>query len=373
MRDNPVTDEDKKKFIAYYAANIEELAAADESVREAYRSAVEEGLSADEKWREALEAAAYGHYGGNCVYECSWELARDYLLELAARFGEEECLYYNSLGYIYYYGRCNGGKPEYDKALQYFTIAAVGGVFEARYKLADMMLYGKGLPVNKSGAARLILEMYDENYDIFCAGEYRGSFADISVRMGYIYENGFGVEQDINTAYYHYLQAEYAIKKRKAVRKEFGDDAVQSRIEEGLMRVRAQIPEEEFLGSVDFATPAILGLMLKSCSGLDITLDYRNGRYYIKGRTLAGTDELSENLITIVEMDFCELANEAELEIVGIRDVSTEDYPAKAFVTHIERNEDTGIWEFYHGDYLLLSFGCEKFVFDGTYGSEVQA
>ncbi len=370
MKKNPVNDEDKKNFITYYTGNIEELAAADPEVRQAYKSAVDEGLK--KEWREALEAVAFGTYGGNCIYKCDWKRSEELLLGLVDLYGEEESLYYNSLGYIYYYGRTTDGVPDYARALQYFTIGAVGGVFESRYKLADMLLAGYGLPKNASAAAKLIIEMYDENYDIFCAGEYRGSFADINARMGYLYEKGLGVEKDLNTSYYHFLQASYALERRKQAKNNFGDDSVQKRIEEGLARVRAQIPEEEFSDQVDFGTPAILGLMLRSCSGLDITLDYRQGRYFITGKTLAGTDELSENLITIIEMDFCNLANEVELEVVGISDVSTDDFPAKAFVTHIERNEDTDAWEFYHGDYLLLSFACEKFVFTGTYKSDAK-
>lgn len=363
-KDNAETAE-KKEFIEYYYNNEKELSDSDASVKDKYRMYVEEGCK--KEWIEALAAKAYGCYGGNCVFECDWAVSRDCFLKLVELDGENNPFYYNSLGYIYYYGRCNGGEPEYDKAFQYFTIGAVSGVYESRYKLADMISGGKGVPQNLKAAATMIISMYDENYDIFCKGNYDGKFADISLRMGGLYERGAGVEQNLDIAYYHYLQAKYAIEKRMETTDFYGDAKVKGRIEEALNRVRELLlqKEEYFVDKMEYESPAIFGLMLQGCAGLDIVMEYRKGKYFLSGKTLAAEDDVSENLITIAAMDYCELLKEAEMRITGIRELSTDEIPFKAFVTHIVYNDEADLWEFYHGDYMLLSFGCKSFIFTG--------
>ena len=358
----PVSDNDKKEFISFYSDNKDALEA-DENLKAAYRASVEEGVK--KGWIEALSAKAYGCYGGDCVFECDWKEAERCLLKLVELDGENNPFYYNTLGYIYYYGRCSDGVPNYEEAFKYFSVGAIAGVFESRYKIADMMINGKGALKNRKAAASIIIGMYDENYDIFCKGRYDGKFADVSLRMGGLYESGTGVEQDAELAYYHYLQADFAIKKRFETARMYGDEKVRESIEKAVKRVREKLPETFFKKSMTFENPAIFGLMLQGCSGLDIELDYRRGKYYLKGKTLAGEDDVSENLITIAEMEFCALADEVEMELKGVSDISTDELPSKAFITHIVCNDDDDSWEFYHGDYMLLSFKCKEFIFTG--------
>ena len=54
------------------------------------------------------------------------------------------------IGYIYYYGRCWDGQPQYDEAFRYFSVGAAGGIYESRYKLADMFAKGYGVVQNKN-------------------------------------------------------------------------------------------------------------------------------------------------------------------------------------------------------------------------------
>lgn len=365
-KEEMLTDQEKIELIKYYYSNEKELSKMDAAETEKYLRYVDEGC--EKGWVDALVAKAYGCYGGNGVFSCDWEVSRDCFLKLIEIDGENDPFYYNSLGYIYYYGRCNNGEPEYDKAFQYFTIGAVSGIYESRYKLADMISGGKGVPKNLKAAATMIISMYDENYDIFCKGNYDGKFADVSLRMGGLYERGAGVDQNLDIAYYHYLQAAYAIKKRMEIGECYGDGKVKERIDEALIRVKAQLSEREdyFLDTMEYETPAIFGLMLQGCAGLDIVLEYRKGKYYLKGTTLAAEDDVAENLITIAAMNYCELHKEVEMRIRGIRDLSTEELPFKAFVTHIVYNDEEDLWEFYHGDYMLLSFGCKSFIFNGV-------
>ena len=90
----------------------------------------------------AMYIKGYGCYGGDHIYDCDWEESRRLITKLFEK--TENPTYANTLGYIYYYGRCNKGVPEYDKAFQYFSIGATHGVMESMYKQADMYLSGKG-------------------------------------------------------------------------------------------------------------------------------------------------------------------------------------------------------------------------------------
>ena len=88
----------------------------------------------------ALRLKGYACYGGNRLYECDWTAARDCMLRLRELADDAE--YANTLGYIYYYGRCNGGEPEYEKAFPQFSYAAANGLFEAIYKLGTCTATG---------------------------------------------------------------------------------------------------------------------------------------------------------------------------------------------------------------------------------------
>ena len=111
-----------------------------------YKQMVLQGVEKD--WPEALEALAYASYGGNNVFPENWKKSEECLLRLIELSDAPNPAYYNTLGYIYYYGRTTNRVPQYEKAYQYFSIAAIDGLFEATYKTADMLIAGKGVPKN---------------------------------------------------------------------------------------------------------------------------------------------------------------------------------------------------------------------------------
>ena len=99
----------------------------------------------------ALRLKGYACYGGNRLYECDWTAARDCMLRLRELADDAE--YANTLGYIYYYGRCNGGEPEYEKAFPQFSYAAANGLFEAIYKLGGPVQPRVRLPEKRGDSA----------------------------------------------------------------------------------------------------------------------------------------------------------------------------------------------------------------------------
>ncbi len=184
--------------------------------------------------KEALYAKAYGCYGGNRAFPCDWITSRDCLLKLMEI--DENPFIANTLGYIYYYGRCTGGEPEYEKAFMYFSIGAAGGVYESRYKLSDMFRHGYGVPKNNRISASMIWKLYKENLKHILNGGFDNKFADIALRAGNLFKDGVNCEADPDDAYYYYLQADFAIKMRMLETDYYGDakvaDGIRKTIEE---------------------------------------------------------------------------------------------------------------------------------------------
>ena len=96
-----MTDEDKRHFINYYDG--EEFKELNDEQKTIYRKTVDElCLKNDEI---ALRIKGYACYGGNDIYPCNWNISKDCLMKLFKKTGDACAA--NSLGYIFYYGRCN--------------------------------------------------------------------------------------------------------------------------------------------------------------------------------------------------------------------------------------------------------------------------
>ncbi len=155
---------------------------------------------------QAIIIKAYSLYGGNRLYECDWEESRKYLMYLFEKYGDLDAA--NSLRYIYYYGRCNDGKSEYEKAFYYFSIGAAAGITESRYKIADMLRDGKGCGKSKDAAENIVQKLFDEAEFDFCNG-FDASFADVALRKA----SSCKGNKDYFVSMFYYLVAQYAIDK----------------------------------------------------------------------------------------------------------------------------------------------------------------
>lgn len=351
-------EENEKKFIEEHMDDVDSMS---EEELEHFRRAVEYGCEHD--WPAALHAKGYGSYGnGNRAFPGNWETARDCFLRLVDLTGEAS--YYNSLGYIYYYGRCNGGVPEYEKAFQYFSVGAAHGYFESMYKLADMFLKGKGCLKSPTAAAHIIASMYHENRDYFSNGGFDGKFADVALRLGGLFENGSGVEQSYENAYRYYLEAEQAIALRRANFDDYGDSKVEASIRDALQRVRAELPKSFFRKSLEMETPVIFGALLSNSVGLDVTLE-EDGKGYRLTAVSAGTqDAPGYELITIPELSFCERRNEISVMLDSTAEfLKAPELPAKAYITEIRQGNEDNVWEFRYRDMVMLAIRSDRFVF----------
>lgn len=235
------TDEEKWEFLDYW--DDVKLPKAPSWVAGFYRRFLDELCAKDD--RPALIKKAYACYGhGNAVYGQDWEASMECLLR--AMELKPETYIANTLGYMYYYGRTNGGVPEYDKAFYYFTIGAAGGACESRYKLADMFWHGYYVAKAPHIAAQIIRDLYNEQLKIFCWEWYGCEFADVALRLGNVFRDGYDGEPNPDRAYYYYLQARCALKERREHGNDYGDDKVAAGIDRAI---------REILPQTDYASP----------------------------------------------------------------------------------------------------------------------
>lgn len=228
-------DDLKTDFVDYVASKENHPEKISKQELTLFKRYVEELIAKDNL--TALRAKGYLTYGGSGFYDCDWNTSRDCITRCFEKTGDAG--FANTLGYIYYYGRCNNGVPEYEKAFQYFVYGHANQWYESSYKLADMYKGGKGTFKSEETATNIIEELYVHAYRDLCRG--RGSkFADVALRMAGINENEGAKAQ----AYEYYLQAYYAIKKREGVHY-IGDATVRKGIEEGLERTRSEIDPPE--------------------------------------------------------------------------------------------------------------------------------
>ena len=233
------TLEQRRDFLKFW--NDERIKAASEEIKLAYRISLDSMCAENDK--AALRTKAYACYGdGNAVYGQDWQSSMDCLLKLMEVDPNPQTA--NTLGYMYYYGRCTDGVPEYDKAFYYFSIGAAGGYYESRYKLSDMFRHGYGVAKNPEASARLIWLLYDEQVKKIRNGEFGCNFADVALRAGNICKEGIDCYPNPDKAYFYYLQAQYAIRMRMMSEDYYGDQKVAKGIEEAIAEI---LPKTNFV------------------------------------------------------------------------------------------------------------------------------
>ncbi|MGI6535264.1 MAG: tetratricopeptide repeat protein [Eggerthellaceae bacterium] len=267
-----LTHEQKVQFLNLW--DMDQVEATDiPGIQELYVKTVNE--LAAENHPQALHEKAYACYGDGCAgFSQDWEASRDCLLKLEEISPDSR--YANTLGYIYYYGRCTNGTPEYDKAFYWFSIGAAGGSYESRYKLSDLFKKGTGCPKDMQTAESIIWELFNQNLPYFCTGERTSKFADIALRAGNIEREGLSGAPDADSAFAYYLMAKLAIRMRRQAMDYIGDESVERRIDKALADV---LPESSFAEKQEKLTfdesglPRLLRFALGN--GRRMEMDYR--------------------------------------------------------------------------------------------------
>ena len=235
-----LTDSQILNFV-YHNGGDNDLKDADEETISLWKKYLEKLAAEDDA--NAVKILGYACYGDDhFVYDCDWERSRDCMLKLMEIAGDEwKAMAANTLGYIYYYGRTNGGVPEYEAAYKYFSLAAFFGYYEAIYKVGDMLMAGKGTPKNETAAFHMYRFVYDDCFPKFLEDGIGSQFADAGLRMGGAYHKGKGVYPDLMRAYGFYLQARVAIDNRMKKTNFFGNTTVSAGIRNSISDIRKEL------------------------------------------------------------------------------------------------------------------------------------
>lgn len=218
------------------------LDAADEDTVKLYVKFSEELCREGDK--DGLLAVGYGCYGGNRAFECDWKRSEECMLRLFETVANlpDRAYYANTLGYIYYYGRCNDGVPEDEKAYKYFSYAAFNHIFEAEYKIADMYQNGYGVEKCLNTARNIIKKLYETSLDSFKTGWTDSNLADVALRMsGFCKSEEVSGCPDYHAMLKYALQAEFAIRLRRIEHDRYGDSTVQKNILSMLEEAKSKI------------------------------------------------------------------------------------------------------------------------------------
>ncbi len=315
---------------------------------------------------DALIIKGYHTYEGTAAYTQSWQTSWD-MLSRAFDISADP-ITANTLGYDCYYGRVNGGKPEYDKALKYFSFGAAFGVTESVYKLADMLANGYGIRKNEKAAFNLIAHKYESARKSFCKGDFWGSFADLALRMG---KSAKDIFNDYEESFAYYLEASFAIRKRMNVRDFFGDEKVAKAIEEGLKRAREEYIEEvgdckKNATSASLPTECLEPFFARN-QLFKMRIDKLNSQTYRIQFIYAGnpynTDESHEKLLVVLpEYEYCELVDTLTFDV---RFSKKTDIPLKewCYIDHVNAgwtdSDDIDTINFYEHKKKIGTLHCK--------------
>ena len=262
---------------------------------------------------KSIQRRGYCYYCGTKIYPNDWIKARDAFIDYYQMTGDASAA--NTLGYIYYYGRCNGGVPEYEQAFKYFSIGHAYTYFESTYKLADMLAHGYGVVKDGESANHLYYSVYKQNYKRFIRGDFECKFADAALRMGNCFKDEIGARKDLETAYFYYLQADYAIRERTKRANHYGDTVVFNGIQKALEETRKEYTET---GRTEkFIYPGWTKWTLIKHRRCKLTIkELSNGVLAIDAKPMKRRDEneAPQMLITIPRADYCELKKKVRIK-----------------------------------------------------------
>lgn len=274
-----------------------------------YRTVLER--SVQDQASGAIRTKADLLYTGSMGYRQDFAESRDLYEAYYSVTGDPEVM--NALGYIYYYGRCTDGVPEYEKAFRCFSVGHAAGIHESTYKLGDMFAHGYGIVENDRIAFDLYRSVYDETHEDFVSEEPVSKFADAAIRMGNCYKEGIHVLQDPVRAMFYYLQAELALKDRMKACDLYGDQSVMNRLQESMDEVGTMFHADTkyvsenpdiITGILDDNRPVEVKFRRYKSGEYKLTLTYRPFEYELEAPRIP---------LSVAECMYCEHVDSVEI------------------------------------------------------------
>ncbi len=323
----------------------------------------------EKKEPKAIQRRGYCYYCGTKIYPNDWIKARDAFIEYYQLTGDASAA--NTLGYIFYYGRCNNGIPEYEEAFKYFSIGHAYTYFESTYKLADMFAHGYGVVKDGETANHLYWSVYKQTFKRFIKEDYESKFADAALRMGNCFRYGYGAEVDPETAYFYYLQADLAIRKRTEVADHYGDSVVFNGVQRALEEVRKEYTDKG--RKTYFRNPGWLNWTLIKHRRCRIKIrELKNGALQLTASPIKRRDEKKAPLmlVTIPRSDYCELRDRISIKTAANSTYSIPGGGNEIIFDSYEYNWN-GTTKFYYGDELAGEIFTERYTFTAPSKKEI--
>ncbi|MBQ0028138.1 MAG: sel1 repeat family protein [Lachnospiraceae bacterium] len=284
---------------------------------------------------KAIQKRGYCYYCGTKIYPNDWIKARDAFIEYYQMTGDASAA--NTLGYIYYYGRCNDGVPEYEEAFKYFSIGHAYTYFESTYKLADMFAHGYGVVKDGETANHLYWSVYKQSIKRFMKGDMIGKFADAALRMGNCFRDEIGAPKDLETAYYYYLQADLAIRERVKAANHYGDNVVYTGIQKALASVREEYKDHGRTEKYEYPGWTKWTLIKHRRCKLSVK-ELKDGMLALDASPMKryDEDEAPMMLITVPRADYCELKKKIRIKTAPLSRFEAKDGAKEIIFDHIE-------------------------------------
>ena len=326
----------------------------------------------------AIRILAWSHYKGNACYRQNWKKAEKYLLELYNRTSDPAAA--NGLGYIYYHGRTNENIGEYEKAFSYFAYAALDGIDESIYMVADMLIHGTGVKKNIDMGVEMLVTGYRETQDDFCRGIYDSRFAEYAYRMGEACQEGLLYGLGNRDAYRFYLEAKYALVKRRPF-KFYGEETRIEKVTRKLETMREELHIDPDRSELKADYPIFINQLFESRLPVKVTVYKKRGGkdYYLKMSRLSfrellgrlgdipedgnmGEPAMRKILITYPELSYTTVSAEIEFRLEEGEILKLPEHGKPFFSDSFRKNEVTGALEFYaHGD-LVAALDAKWYV-----------
>jgi len=187
-------------------------------------------------------------------------------------------------------------------------------------------------------------------------------FADVALRMGRLYENGSLDEPNPMAAYYYYLQARYAIRFRRKLANNYGDDAVERNIENAILRVEPEVPQEN-AKTCRRNYPWILQMALAMDKVVFVTFkQLKSGSIkMVLDRYEENEDDLHDFLVTLPEYNFCSMIGTVTLTTGAAKNVYISEPDEPMLITSVDYDEENEAWLFLHGNEIAASFRTAGF------------
>ncbi|MCQ2512428.1 MAG: hypothetical protein MJ092_03475 [Lachnospiraceae bacterium] len=331
---------------------------------------------------QAIRILAWSHYEGNICYRQNWNKSKKYLLELFEKVGDPAAA--NSLGYIYYYGRCNDGVPQYEEAFKYFSYAALDGIDESIFMVADMLIYGQGVRKNVDMGMEMLVNGYRQTSEDMCRSVFESRFAEYAMRMGDACRNGLIYGLGNRDAYRFYLESKFALGKRRPF-KYFGDDVILAEVDRKLALMREELKIDYDRSELKADYPIFINQMYEDRFPVKVSITKKRGSkdpvlklsrfrfsdvlstFKVFGELPEGMrekeDEASKILVTYPELSYCNVVSEIEFRLENGEVLKMPETPNNSFLSDgFRKNETTGALEFYTNGELTAAIEADWYV-----------